>query len=272
MLARGGARRILDTLPVNWPDGWPGVRAQARHLRAALSAVEPPAAPDLRFSDTVAFALDVLEATGTRADDLVAFEIKFLPLRDDLRPLPERIRRTLETSPAFAADVVRETFAPDGEESRLRRESTLGRIGQRVVFGLDLKLLPEALADWTDAFVAQCQSTGHAVGCADFLGHILGNLASDPGEVDLWPPPMAREILKRHDSGRLRQAIARAHFNRQGVREIDPHDPGRHERILAEMLENSALRLGTQRPESSRLCTMMAENYRESAEWETGRR
>lgn len=272
LLARGGARRILDTLPVNWPERLPCIRGQAKHLLAALSALEPPTEPELRFADRVAFALDVLEATGTQVEELVALELKFLPLRDDLGPLPERIRRALETSPAFAAEVVRETFKPDGEETGLRWESPRGRIGQRVLFGLNLKFLPDALPDWADAFVAQCRATGHAVGCADFLGHILGNLASDPGEVDLWPPPVAREILKRHDSERLRRAVARTHFNRQGVREIDPHDPGRDERGLAEMLENSARRLGTQWPESARLCTMMAENYRQSAERETRRR
>jgi transcriptional regulator with XRE-family HTH domain len=272
LLARGGARQILESLPADWPERMPSVRAQATHLRAALSAVEAPTRPDIRFSEVVAFGLDVLEASGAQVDELVALELKFLPLRDDLGPLPERIRRALESSPAFAAAVVRETFSPDGEETRLQPESNLGRIGQRVVFGLNPKFLPEALPDWADAFVAQCRATGHTVGCADFLGHILGNLASDPGEVDLWPPPVAREILKRHDSERLRRAIARAHFNRQGVREIDPHDPAYHERILAETLENSARRLGTQWPESARLCTMMAASYRESAELETRRR
>jgi hypothetical protein len=272
LLAWGGARQILESLPADWPERLPSVRAQATHLRAALSAVETPTRPDIRFSDVVALGLDVLEATGAQVEELVALELKFLPLRDDFGPLPERIRRALETSPAFAADVVRQTFTPDGEETRLQPESNLGRIGQRVVFGLNLKFLPETLPNWADAFVAQCRATGHAVGCADFLGHILGNLASDLGEVDLWPPPVAREILKRHDSERLRRAIARAHFNRQGVREIDPHDPAYHERILAEMLENSARRLGTQWPESARLCTMMAENYRASAERETRRR
>lgn len=103
------------------------------------------------------------------------------------------------------------------------------------------------------------------VGCAHLLGHILGNLASDPTETDLWPPPVVREILKRHDSTSLRQAIARAHFNRQGVREIDPHDPGRHERALAEMLEDCARRLGSQWPESAGLCGLMARQYRDGA-------
>ena len=221
--------------------------------------------------------LQRLRASGDlSAGDLGKLELQYLPLLHPLH-MPVTLHKTLQSDPAFFADVVAHAFKPEDEGSG-QPPGAKGSEGEEIVRNR-ARLAWDLLSKWSavpgrqedgtmdanrlDEWFREARSLNAANKRARVGDIQIGRvMAYAPvGSDGIWPDESIRNLIDATESRDLESGLRSGRINQRGVWTKSPADGGRPERELAKRYRADAKALAARWHRTATVLNLLADVY-----------